>query len=289
LHLNDTVHNKSYTILVNSTDSFEDCWAPFFTLLKEYWPDCRVPIVLNTETKDFRFPGLDITCSKVGSAYTARKRPPWGWCLRQCLGQIQSDIILYMQEDYFLEGQVDHAQIAEFVRIMSSPSWSRQQCSHIGLTHFGSHSPFHLTEYPLLWEIDQRADYRVSLQAGLWKTASMLRYIEDRDTGWSFEETGSARARRIKERLLTVNRHVFNPEGRLIFPYTHTGIIRGKWNREAVEALFAEHKIPVEFSVRGFHIPAATPTRPNIPQRILGRMVETVHRINLGIDRFRSI
>jgi hypothetical protein len=117
----------------------------------------------------------------------------------------------------------------------------------------------------------------------------MLRYIEDRDTGWSFEETGSVRARRIKERLLTVNRHVFNPSGRLIFPYTHTGIIRGKWNRAAVESLFAKHNIQVDFSLRGFYSPAAIATRPNIPQRILCRIVETIDRVNLAIDRFRSI
>ena len=45
-----------YTVFVNSTDTFEDAWAPFFHLLGDYWPEVD-KVVLNTETKDFSFPG----------------------------------------------------------------------------------------------------------------------------------------------------------------------------------------------------------------------------------------
>lgn len=278
------------TILVNSTDSFEDCWVPFFTLLSAYWPGCTWPIVLNTETKDFSFPGLNITCSKVGKAYRQNGRPPWGWCLKQCLSQIQTDLILYVQEDYFLEGAVDVTQIKQLVEFMSGHSWSRQDCAHIGLTHFGSHSPFHLTEDPLLWEVDRQADYRLSLQAGLWKTASLLQYVKNDDTGWNFEELGSHRAWRMNERFLTVNRHIFNPDGRQIFPYTHTGIIRGKWNKDAVVDLFAQHAIDVDFSIRGFYSAEAHRARQrSLAGKINGKIRNAMHRANMAIDRLRSI
>ena len=46
-------------LLVNSCDKYEDLWAPFFTLLKKYW-NPEYPIVLNTESKDFNFEGLNI-------------------------------------------------------------------------------------------------------------------------------------------------------------------------------------------------------------------------------------
>ncbi len=54
------------TVFVSSRDDYEDCWVPFFTLLKKYWPDCRLPIVLNTQQKHFAFDGLDITCTRTG-------------------------------------------------------------------------------------------------------------------------------------------------------------------------------------------------------------------------------
>jgi len=50
--MRDLAHNL--TVLVNSTDTFSDCWPPFFQLFKRYWPECPCPIILNTETKDYR-------------------------------------------------------------------------------------------------------------------------------------------------------------------------------------------------------------------------------------------
>ena len=46
---------RDYTIFVNSTDSFEDTWVPFFHLLSDYWPQTR-PVILNTERKTFTHP-----------------------------------------------------------------------------------------------------------------------------------------------------------------------------------------------------------------------------------------
>lgn len=42
-----------YALLVNTCDKFEDCWIPFFSLLKKYWPDCSGKIYLNTEYKSY--------------------------------------------------------------------------------------------------------------------------------------------------------------------------------------------------------------------------------------------
>ena len=48
------------TMLVNSCDAYEDLWQPFFTLLKRYFAPLDMRILLNTESKDFRFEGLNI-------------------------------------------------------------------------------------------------------------------------------------------------------------------------------------------------------------------------------------
>ena len=44
---------SNITVLVNSCDSYSDAWYPFFTLWKKYWPDCKYPIILNTESKSY--------------------------------------------------------------------------------------------------------------------------------------------------------------------------------------------------------------------------------------------
>ena len=57
-----TINNMSsnLTILINTSDGFEDCWNPFFTLFKKYWPNNQSPVFLNTEFKNYVHPGLNI-------------------------------------------------------------------------------------------------------------------------------------------------------------------------------------------------------------------------------------
>lgn len=51
---------EDVTFLVNTCDSYKDCWELFFCLFKKYWPenDCR--IILNTESESFTYDGLNI-------------------------------------------------------------------------------------------------------------------------------------------------------------------------------------------------------------------------------------
>lgn len=234
-------------VLVNSTDSYSDCWIPFFTLLKQYWPDCQCPIILNSETKDFDFPGFDIHCTKTGA-----KKGRWGESLLTALDSVSSDIVLYLQEDYFLNDFVNTDVINDFVEFMKKDSWTRQDCGCIHLTWYGPRGPFHVTENPLLWEVDPRSRYRISLQASLWKTSFLKSIIRPGDSGWSLEERDSSRLSRSSPRVMTINRQEFTPFGNKIFPYVHTGIVRRCWNREAVEELFNSHDISIDFSIRGF-------------------------------------
>src|SRR5689334_452739 len=99
-----------YSVLVNSTDGFEDCWQPFFRLLDKYWAGSKPYIILNTESKDFSFTGLEITCSKVAGSNPAG-RLAWGECFLRCLEKIDTDIILYLQEDYFINAPIRVDQI----------------------------------------------------------------------------------------------------------------------------------------------------------------------------------
>ncbi|MFQ3550341.1 MAG: hypothetical protein SNJ70_11395 [Armatimonadota bacterium] len=278
--------SDNFAILVNSTDSFDYCWEPFFKLFDKYWPDCKLPIYLNTETKNFSYQNLDIKCTKVAEKYTGNGKPPWGWCLIECLKSIDADVILYLQEDYFLNDYVDIEQLEDFVGIIKNRKWSSQDCSHIGLSFYGSHNPYHITEFPLLWEIDRYAKYRICLQAGLWKKNTLLSYLKPNDTGWTFETLGSNRTR--NDRLLTINRQIFNPEGRNIVPYEHTGIIKGRWNKKAVLNLFAENNISIDYSIRGFtDDPIVKKPRKNTKTRVYNLKYRILRKLNEDIETFR--
>lgn len=239
--------NRSYTILVNSSDTFDDCWPPFFHLFQTYWPGCEASVLLNTERKTHAVPGLNLRATQVQSP--DEPRLTWSECFIRALAQVQTPLVLYFQEDYFLEAPVNVNFIDEMAHVMlAAPA-----IGHIGLTHFGSHGPFTPTSDDRLWQIGPRARYRISTQVGLWRKESLLRYLRPDENGWMFEIYGSRRATTIPETFLTTNRERFHPDlGSAIVQYTHTGIMKGRWH-PAMPDLFARHGIAVDFSRRGFY------------------------------------
>ena len=257
------------TIFINTCDSYEDCWNPFFQLFNKYWRHCPYPIVLNTELKSYKFKNLNITCSRV--QLNEDKKLNWSECLAKALSKIKSPYILYLQEDYFLEGNVKNKIIkklllnlsdgyADSIRLLEGPSsgpWKKIK---------GSND---------IWEIEKKSKYLLSLQASIWKTEVLKKQIRTHENGWQFESYGSSRIRRGTEKICCVNRDLYSSKGNLVYPYQSTGIVAGKWVKEIVQPLFKKNKIEIDFSIRGFH----DPLRRNKNKKILIRRI---------IDRLRS-
>lgn len=260
------------TILVNTSDGFEDCWPPFFKLMARYWPGCPYPIVLNTETKAPRsaaLAGLSVQSACV--ALNASKRLTWSECLARCLDTIATPHVLYLQEDFFLEAPVQQAYIENFLNEMRAG-----RADVIRLMECGGSGPWKPSANPLLWEVDQKAQYRIALQAALWRKSTLRGHLRMHESPWQMEVFGSARARRLKDRVFCVNRDRFHGPGKEVFPYVPTGVVKGQWERHIVEPLFAQHGIDIDFTRRGFYNRDA----PAGPKRSL------VSRVS---DRVRSL
>lgn len=231
------------TLLVNSSDNFEDCWNPFFKLYQKYWDEPNMPILLNTEFKTgYTYRNLPIRCSAANAQNPDRKLT-WSECLINALQQIETELVLYVQEDYFIEERVNTTLVNDMIGYMQA----NETVKYIGLTHLGNFPPFNN------WEPDNRlyevldGRYRLSTQAGIWRKETLLSYIKPEENGWMFEIFGTQRAKRRKDIFLTLNRE--SPPAIL---YTHTGIIKGKWH-PAMPALFAKNQIEMDFSKRGIY------------------------------------
>ena len=234
------------TILVNSCDAYSDCWEPFFRLFTTYWPDCQAPIVLNTDYLDYSYPGINVRSSRAGAMMD---RPDLSWSERTAfaLENIRTPVVLYLQEDYFFNGPVREEWVQLFTQRIQE---SDIVC--IRLMEVDISGPWKKSDDPTLWEIPKHSKYRHNLQAALWKTEVLRSYLRKHETAWEFEELGSVRARRHSDRIMCVNRDMFMDPADQIVPYVPTGIVKGKWVRERVVPLFADHGIEVDFSVRGF-------------------------------------
>lgn len=250
--MTDAPKQKNLTILVNSSDGFDDCWAPFFELLYAHWPDCDYPVLLNTEEKNWSFPKHNSRASRV--AAHEQRRLSWSECLIRAIDQIDTPLLLYFQEDYFIDAPVRMDVIEKAINLMLD----QPEVGHIALTKQGSLGPFE--PYPVngFLQIRQDAHYRVSTQAALWRPNILRSYLDPKENGWMFEIFGTWRARKRTDVFLVAD---FRCEaGGPAIDYLHTGIIKGKWH-SLIPELFAKHKINIDFSKRGFYIPPRPLTR----------------------------
>lgn len=244
---------NNFTIIVNSSDGFEDYWDPFFKLFSYNWSNCEYPILLNTENKEYTnpFKELNIVSTKSNNIDKTR-RLTWSECLIEALNQVKTRHVLYFQEDYFIENKVRVGLIEEFANLMLE----KNEIKYIGLTHFDNNPPFtSWEEDERLWIVNPKAKYRISMQAALWDKNTLLNYLRPEESGWMFEIFGSQRAKKKKELFLTTNRNMFNSNDKTaIIDYVHTGIIKGKWHFQ-IPQLFKINNIEIDFKKRGFYEP----------------------------------
>lgn len=235
---------NKYSILVNSTDNYSDCWNPFFTLLCKYWKNIDAEIYLNCENKIFNFDGIDIRPIRNKESFT------WSECLLNAIEQIESPIILYLQDDYFIDSIVDYKSINEFAELMIR----NPEIKTIGLTKFGSPASKSLySKDNRLKLVKQHAKYRISLQAGLWNKDCLKSYLLSDENGWMFEIFGSGRARKKNDLFLTISSDSF--KNNAVINYMHTGIIKGKWHKD-IPVFFKSENIIVDHSIRGLIDPS---------------------------------
>ncbi len=236
--------SSSYCLVVSSCDAYDDCWTPFFTLLAKYWQPFEHSIYLNTETQAFTFPHLDIRCPRV--ELSAGRKLAWSDRLLRCLDRIPYDIVLYLQEDYFINDTVDVAMIDRLARLMQ-----RDRISHISLVR--GRRPGTPSQYEFIDQIDRRAQYRISAQAGLWRLSALKSYLRRHESVWELEWYGTRRAWRKPDSFFYVNQDYEAAIGKRVLPYRPTGVVHGRWVREVVEDLFASNDIDVDYERRGFY------------------------------------
>lgn len=233
-------------VLINSCDKFADCWEPFFTLWKKFGPkesDCTLYLV--TERAEFGMEGMDIRCCKVCERghWQGKGFPTWSWCTLRALEQVEEEVVLYMQEDYFLTHPVNEAQLRELVLTLhQNPAMQN----------------IHVTDYAMkrrltspiggVDSVDPADSALASLQGALWRKEALTALLREAESAWDFEYWAMQRAR-----LLQLPFYIAQPQnGTMPLRYVLTGVIQGKWFRGVIP-VFAEHGMTVDYSRRGFY------------------------------------
>lgn len=206
---------------------------------------------------------MRVECTQVQGGDPGRL--PWSECLIRALDQVRTPLVLYFQEDYFIDRPVRSDLIYKAVDHMIA----RPDVMHVGLTKHGSQGPYMKTEHDWLHLIRQDARYRISTQAGLWRVDALKSYLRPEENGWMFEIFGTWRSSRRAEKFLCAD-HSPSSGGPAI-DYIPTGIVKGRWLSE-IRHVFDTNGIDMDYSSRGFYLPKSILLRKlEVGSRLLER------------------
>ena len=239
------------TILVNSCDNYEDAWEPFFKLLKIQWPgiEKKHKLVLNTETKVYDCSFLPVKTVCTGNC-------AWSLRLKKALESIDTELVLFMLEDFFLMSAVDEKRFENALKILETDK-------SIGAINFDpDYKKVRTAELIKRYYNKEFAYLQVmNAQCCLWRKSFLLNLINKSESAWEFEDKGNLRVKYYKERILfrdVYSSPVFDYHAYLTFGY---GISRRAWLPKNKE-LFEKYGIEVDFDKLGWY------QKPDIQKRI---------------------
>ncbi|MCR5255646.1 MAG: hypothetical protein K6D96_06900 [Acetatifactor sp.] len=233
-------YDKKCTILVNTCDAYSDVWDLFFTSLKKQWPNCPYSIVMNTQTKDYSFEGLNIRIVKNKSG----KKDCWGKRLRKSLKQIDTPYVIPILEDFILFEPITNADI-----IVKAMKWMEDNKKI---------AAFYLHQHPFVGKASKKYDgfgimplkceYRLTTAVGIWRTDKLMKYTRDFETPWEFEVNGSVRIRKYHDEIYALTKDGAKYE---VWHTIFGGVIwRSKWHPKAIE-IASKYGVDIDFSIRG--------------------------------------
>ena len=123
-------------------------------------------------------------------------------------------------------------------------------------------------------EISKGADYRLSLQAAVWDKQTLLELLREGESAWELELNGTKRTNDLGAPFLSVI-------GDSPIPYFCTGVVKGKWVKEAVKLCETEG-IEVDLTARSMQ----TPVDRLLRSATAGKLVEFTRERSTIANKF---
>lgn len=218
-------------VVVSSFDGFAATWEPFCHGFRKYWPDCPWPLKFITNQ-------LDSPCGETIKTGEGRN---WMAMTRKALILINKFIVLWLHDDIWLIDRPDTEAILDFANIIRLGKADYIRLGPCRLDYdVGIENMLTFESDPRLFIVPADYEYRVSLQAALWRVSVFQDLLRDGESCWAFEVNGSKRARSNNQRFLCAKEFVLrNP--RIVEPdWTDEPVRRGQWTEGARQYISRE-------------------------------------------------
>lgn len=246
------------TILVNSCDAYSDLWEPFFKLFKKFGGELTsYPIVLNTESKQFSYEGLNISCpNKFNTSIE------WGRRLRATLKSIDTEYVLFLMDDFFLQSPVEIKTIYQCI------DWLNEN-KDVDCFNFISieGAQEESKKFKNFCYMPPAMEYRFNAQSAIWRVNTLYNSILDIENPWEWEVYGNKRNSVIHKNsnLYAIKYPLKSPYNYNFIMYkistkdkilVHSAVMKGKWDLSCIDQCFKENDINIDYSIRGLYAPS---------------------------------
>lgn len=170
------------SIVVSSCDKYSHVWPIFKYSFEKYWFNCKYPIYFITNEKD----------APIGITIKTGKDKGWSNQMIKALGKIDSEIIIFLLEDYWFTEAVNNEGLEKLLQLI----YYNIRIDHIRL--YVSEGSKKIKRKTYLLETDllnEDEDYRSSLNAGIWRTQTMKTLLEPNKSIWESEHSMTEKSR----------------------------------------------------------------------------------------------
>lgn len=212
------------SIIVNSCDRYKDCWKPFLFSIDKYWPDCPYDIYILSNFESIQW--HNATFIKVGMLYG------FGNEMSFALNKINSDYVLYMQEDYFLSQKVNTEAIEAHLQHCIT-----NNVDQLKLSTDGSNRDKYRIEQSDYCINPMDKPYAINTDISIWNRDSFIKVCFPDTTIWDWERSLTTYVNdhfpNFRSEVLFSS--LYNKKG--IVPIPGTAILKGKWTRSGADFL----------------------------------------------------
>ena len=222
------------SLVISSCDSHSDAWSTFFYLLHRMWSDLQYPIYIIAESKEYQDDNIRAVNPLVGEN---SEKKTWSWIFKRALKRIESEYVIVLLEDYFLESEVDTEELEKCVSFMQNNT--DVAC----ITFRGKKEAEESKELSGYRLVEKGSLYRADCQASIWRKECLLKLLRDHEDAWRFEHFGSKRTNRYAWRFYkAIGSRVFDYDG-------GDPIFRGYWNMKSIRRI--EEKVGISIDTSG--------------------------------------
>lgn len=236
------MRKDDYALMVLGCDKNFELIPMFLRNLKKYWPQYKKEIYINTES-------IRMESNEFNLIYSTKLcdiKKPWSARLYDFLNEYPYDYVVFLLDDFILSDYVDVNELNRVHEIMrNNPNIA---CFNFMETYKDSKDSIKKV-YDRYYLKDRKAEFRINLQAAIWRKSFLMKFIRKHENPWQFETWGTKRAQRYNDEIYHIQK-----EAKHVFMYPEGGVLAdNRWRGNEVVEFMKNQGFNIDYSIRGVY------------------------------------